>query len=267
MKIKLHKKRLLLAVALCGIIGCQPHPKIIAIDMYGDSTMAACAVSPGAKPQVGCPANYEASPNSSFAYLRRMLTEKFGSQVVVTNLGVGGARLIQVIDGDSEMHGLEIPYAKRLAQSDARIVVENFGINDYGKDLAIFERSLIAFIDETRAAGKIPVVEEPNPIGAPPFDGALDHIVALIDQICAERNVTVIPQYRPIKALPEWHSLLADGIHPGDALYKIKGEEEFSVLGPIVQAALSNRQSVVASIEPPPTVDRLYTHPIANHQQ
>jgi hypothetical protein len=59
-------------------------------------------------------------------------------------------------------------------------------------------------------------------------------MVTVIDDVAQQRGVALIRQYAYIQTLPNWKAMLADGIHPTDALYAIKGQREAAVLGSIV---------------------------------
>jgi lysophospholipase L1-like esterase len=197
-----------------------PAPKAVLIDAEGDSTMCGYRIANG----VGT-CLYDVSPPTVLQYL---LQQKFGTTVAVQNNGAPGTIINQDLNGSSIA-----PLATRLASSTARIVEENFGLNDaVNSTPAQFRVDLNAWIDTVQAMGKTPVLEEPNPTSfASP---ALDAIVAVIDDVAQQRGVALVRQYANIRTLPNWQAMLTDGVHPNDQLYAIKAQREAEVLMPIV---------------------------------
>lgn len=154
----------------------------------------------------------------------------------VWNDGVPGATL------HDELNGLAPYYTKslqqRLAADPSQIVIENFGINDASRtDPATFKSDLNAWIDAVRAAGKTPVLEEPNPICT---DDAtkLQPLVVIVDQVAIAKGVPLVQQYAYISGMDGWQSMLVDCVHPEAALYKLKAEREYAIVQPIVDGLL-----------------------------
>jgi lysophospholipase L1-like esterase len=193
---------------------------VIAIDAEGDSTMCGYRITNGigvCRPAVAPP-----------TVLQGLLQQKFGNTVTVQGNGVPGTIINQDLNGSSIA-----PLATRLAASSAKIVLEDFGINDSARATPLsFRADLNVWIDTVQAMGKIPVLEEPNPTSF--TNPALDQIVAVIDDVAQLRSIALVQQYSYIKSLPDWQTMLADGVHPTDALYAIKGQREAVVLEPIV---------------------------------
>lgn len=202
----------------------KPAPKPVTIDAEGDSTMLGA--------EVGAPNGV--TPNSAPAVLQNLLQAKYGSGVTVENRGVHSAAAFHSLQGIAPYYST--PFANRIGQDAAQIVIENYAINDsrlrttdqYGADLT-------AWINAVKAAGKTPVLEEPHPVCDPNTQN-LDGYVAMIRVVAQQTGVTLIPQYDYIKSLPNWQSMLGDCLHPNDALYAIKAQREADVLGPIVAA-------------------------------
>lgn len=163
------------------------------------------------------------------AVLQRLLQATLGPTVTVQNNGVGGSILNGQLNG-----GHFLPLATRLATSPAGIVLENSGLNEGRATRAQLRIDLNDWVDTVRAFGKIPVIEEPNPSSYP--NPVLDEIVAIIDDVAAQRNVVLIKQYDYIKSLPNYQAMLPDGIHPTPELYAIKAQREYDVLLPIVRS-------------------------------
>jgi len=195
-------------------------PKSVVVYAEGDSTMCGYRINDGSGTCL-----YNVSPPT---VMQNLLQQKFGATVTVQNNGVPGTIINQDLNGSSIA-----PLATRLAASAAIPVLENFGLNDAVKSSpAQFRIDLNAWIDTVQAMGKIPVLEEPNPTGfASP---ALDAIVAVIDDVSHQRGVALVRQYDYIQTLPNWQTMLTDGVHPNDQLYAIKAQREAEVLAPIV---------------------------------
>ncbi len=153
----------------------------------------------------------------------------------VENNGSPGTTVAQNLAG----HVLA-PLATRLATDSSRIVIENFAINDCTVEtVQQFHDDLTQWVNVVRSMGKIPVLEEPNPVTRAGFD-ALPSFVAMVNQVATEQDVTVIQQYAYIQSLPEWQAMLTDGVHPNDALYAIKGHREAQAIAPLLPTLQSS---------------------------
>lgn len=209
----------------------QPK-KTVTVDMEGDSTIFGLEYANGAISQT--------SKNPP-ALVQAILIDKFGSvaQTVVQNNGVSGTHISQRINGI-------LPYRERLSDSlvssAAQIVLGNWAINDRlessNESPAEFQNYVMQFVMQVRAAGKIPVLEEPNPVV-----GAVDltPYVTAIDNVAQQMNVPLVTQYNYILSLPNWKSMLTDGIHPNDDLYALKAYREATVIVPIVAQIVSGQ--------------------------
>lgn len=195
----------------------------IVIDAEGDSTMFGLQTVNG---------TYVQSARPVPALVQAQLRQWFGPDVAVNANGVSGAKL------DDELKGINkytTPLSLRLAASRARIVVENFGINDTLLSAETYRANLIQFVDTVRASGKLPVLEEPNPVCA--GNGTLDQLVAILDQVAVEKAVPLVKQYDAVKALPNWQAMLTDCVHPNDALYAFKAGREAEALAQVIRSA------------------------------
>jgi lysophospholipase L1-like esterase len=117
--------------------------------------------------------------------------------------------------------------------SRARIVIENFGINDAYLPAEEYRGNLRQFVDAVRASGKLPVLEEPNPVCV--GHESLDGLVGILNEVAREKSVPLVKQYEAIKALPGWQAMLTDCVHPGDALYAFKAAREAEVLAQVIR--------------------------------
>jgi lysophospholipase L1-like esterase len=194
----------------------------IVIDAEGDSTMFGLETVKGVFVQSAPP-----PPVLVQARLRAL----FGPGITVNGYGSPGANLrVELRGTDNYMTSLK----ERLALSRARIVIENFGINDAFLPAEEYRRNLEEFVDTVRASGKLPVLEEPNPVCV--GHETLDELVAILNQVAREKAVPLVKQYDAIKALPNWQSLLTDCVHPGDALYAVKAARETEVLAQLIRS-------------------------------
>lgn len=222
-----------------GGTGVQPSPQVakppakttVLIEAYGDSTMR------GTQP------DGSVVPNPAPAVMQAALQQNYDDRytITVSNQGVPGTISLQLLNGSDGQH---LPWAQTLANSAANIMLWNFGINDsnyrIGETHAEYRNAMTTFVRTAKAAGKIPVLEEPNPICRSTQDSAnLDDFVAIMRDIAATEGATLITQYDAIKAMPNWQAMLVDCVHPNQALYTIKGQREANVVGPLLSAVSS----------------------------
>lgn len=208
------------------VAAAQPKSiQTVAIDAEGDSTMWGLEKdASGAAFQ---------TKNSAPVVLQSILQGQFSAKIVVNNNGVPSASVADSLNGTAPYYSQ--PIEKRLAASASQIVLENDGINDAQRVTTDqFYSNLTLWVQRVKMAGKTPVLEEPNPItraGSPD----LAPYVAIINQVASVQNVPVVKQFDYIQSLPNWQTMLTDGIHPNDALYAIKAQREAHVLNPIIQ--------------------------------
>ena len=207
-------------------LAASPAPVIaadIVIDAEGDSTMYGLENVDGQSVQSAHPVP---------ALVQAQLRNWFGANVTVNPNGSSGANL------NFELRGTDnysTPLSARLAASRARIVIENFGINDAYLPLETYRANLILFVDTVRASGKLPVLEEPNPVCV--GHETLDQLVGILDTVARDKAVPLVKQYDAIKALPGWQSMLTDCVHPDDALYAFKAGREAEALAQVIRSA------------------------------
>lgn len=165
--------------------------------------------------------------------MQRQLQAKLGNMVTVQNTAKVGATASQSLNGTSPY---AVPLATRLATDDARIVLGDYAVNDsIDTPIETYQANLVAWISAVRAAGKTPVLEEPNPVCSSVVPNVLAFKSAM-DAIASQQGVLLIQQYDYVMSLPNWQSMLqADCIHPTDALYQLKATREVAALEPLVQ--------------------------------
>jgi lysophospholipase L1-like esterase len=194
---------------------------VVAIDAEGDSTMFGLETVNGQFVQAASP-----PPVLVQARLRAL----FGAGVTVNAYGSPGANLRFELQGTDNY---ATPLRDRLAVSRARIVIENFGINDAYLPAEEYRANLQQFVDTVRASGKLPVLEEPNPVCV--GHESLDGLVGILNEVAREKAVPLVKQYDAVKALPNWQAMLPDCVHPGDALYAFKAAREAEVLAQLIR--------------------------------
>ena len=155
--------------------------------------------------------------------------------VAVDNLGMGGTTSVDMMKS----------LAHVIGKSDARIVVENFALNDAGfitRDE--YAENLRTFVKIVQSAGKIAVLEEPNPVCKSDEQAArLDEYVATLRTVANETKVPLIPQYDALKAKSGWQALLRDCIHPGPVIYQLKAEAQIMALKPLLSSQIATAKS------------------------
>ena len=208
--------------------GIQSAQKPVIVWAEGDSTMYGLS-----KDQNGSPFQSSSAPP---VILQQALRQTLGSDaVIVINNGVPSASAQDSLSGTPPYYSQ--PFDIRLAHSDAqlRVVIENYAINDMQKRTpSQFYDDLSLWIQRVRAAGKTPVLEEPNPITRPGLPDPAPY-AAVVRKIGSDTGVPVVEQYDYILSLPNWQSMLVDGVHPTDELYKIKAQREADVLVHVMQ--------------------------------
>jgi lysophospholipase L1-like esterase len=195
----------------------------IVIDAEGDSTMYGLETVGG---------QFVQSAHPVPALVQEQLRVWFGPNVTVNANGSSGANLNFELQGTNNY---STPLSTRLAASRARIVIENFGINDAYLPLETYRANLIRFVDTVRASGKLPVLEEPNPVCV--GHETLDQLVNILNQVATDKAVPLVKQYDAVKALPGWQAMLTDCVHPDDALYAFKAGREAEALAQVIRSA------------------------------
>jgi acyl-CoA thioesterase-1 len=217
-----------------------PLPVTAAVNTWGDSTMVGwMADSAGVFSITQLPS----------IDMQADLQTQFGSGVTVTTNAVGGTTLQEALIGNSALYPQSLVQVL-AAHGEYRVILENYGINDRAATTpAYFEQELTQFIASVEGAGRVPVLEEPNPLCDPskppannvefPGDAQGDPVilpyVQAVDDVAARYGVPLVKTYYLDKQLPNWCALLSDGeVHPGPVLAQYEAKNRAAVLAPIV---------------------------------
>lgn len=197
----------------------------VLIEAYGDSTTLGISCSDGrCGPQ----------PDNAVTYLQDELRAKYGSRVTVANLGVGGTMATQLRDGTGP--GRNGPWQARLAASNAQIVTINYGINEvmHSQTPEQFYEAETDLVKTARALGKVPVLQTSNPMPDGRLNARLAAMAAMTRRVAAEQQVPLVDQYAAISTIAGWKTQMSDGAHPKPELYRVKAQQDFQVIDPIV---------------------------------
>ena len=198
----------------------------VLIEAYGDSTTLGISCIDG---------HCGPRPDNAVSYLQEALRQKYGARVTVTNLGVGGTMASQLRDGTE--HGRGAPWKDRLAASNAQIVTINYGINEvmHNQSPEQFYAAETDLVKTAQALGKLPVLQTSNPMPDGRLNTRLAAMADMTRRVAAEQQVPLVDQYAAISALPDWRSQMSDGAHPKAELYRVKAQQDFQVLDPLVR--------------------------------
>jgi lysophospholipase L1-like esterase len=212
----------------------RAKPAQVLIDAYGDSTTLGITCSDGhCGPQA----------QNAVAFLQDELQARHGERVRVTNYGVGGTMATQLRDGTGNRRAgpsAGLPWQERLAASPAQIVLINYGINEVMQNQTpeAFYAAETALVKTARALGKEPVLQTSNPMPDGRLNARLAAMVAMTRRVAAEQQVPLVDQFAYISNLPDWKTLMSDGAHPKPGLYRLKAEEDFQIVDPLVRRLL-----------------------------
>jgi acyl-CoA thioesterase I len=237
--LRAHKPALTAALALAFIAPADAAQKAAAqatiqIDAYGDSTTLGITCSEGhCGPQ----------PQNEVTYLQDELRTHHGERVRVVNLGIGGTMASQLRDGIGNRRngaGAALPWRERLAASPAQIVLINYGINEVMQNQTPeqFYAAQTALVKTARALGKVPVLQTSNPMPDNRLNARLAAMVAMTRRVAAEQRVPLVDQFAYVSRLPDWETLMSDGAHPKPGLYRLKAEQDYLVVEPLVRRLL-----------------------------
>ncbi len=210
-----------------------PAQRSVVIDAQGDSTIWGFQTSDNFQ-------KHWQTTNNPPALLEKALQAKFGKTITVQNHGHPGAMIGDRMNG---VNGYTLTYAQEVSTNKADIVIVNFALNDAHKSalepVDQYKAYLIDFVAQSRAAGRVVVLEEPNPIDFQINASTIPKYVEAMNEVARELNVPIVHQYHHISAMPNWKALLIDGIHPTDELYWIKAHRQAEVIEPIVARLLT----------------------------
>jgi acyl-CoA thioesterase-1 len=232
----------LLMVAVCGRASADAPaapdghalhanpPTQVVIEAYGDSTTLGISCSAG---------HCSPRPQNAVTHLQEAMHTTYGERVSVVNLGVGGTMAYQLRDGTDRGRG--VPWAQRLAASDAQIVTINYGINEvmHNQTPEQFYEAETALVKAALALGKEPVLQTSNPMPDGRLNARLAAMVAMTRRVAAEQHVPLVDQYAYISSLSDWQSMMSDGAHPKPELYRLKAGQDLRVVDPLVRRLLA----------------------------
>lgn len=216
----------LLVIAAPLMVQAADAPAAVVIAAYGDSTTAGVTSSGGRN---------VISKENEMTYLQQMLQEKYGPDIRIENHGSPGAQVSELINAKES-------WEQRMAQSDASIILINYGINDAhvfsGKNHSHgaespqdFNRILTDLVKTAKAHGKQVVLQQPNPLCGRAEQWNVWPYVYQINAVAREQQVPVVRQYELIKQQKTWNSQMSpDCIHPTKDLYQLKAQQTFALL-------------------------------------
>jgi hypothetical protein len=178
------------------------------------------------------------TPNEQ-ANLQSALQSQFNDTgITVANNATGGtsSSLANEMDG---MDGGGSAEPQRMIASGASIVIQEHMLNDAfgGETVDQYTGYLTQWVEDARAAGLTPVLEESGPV----CDGDHPQLASYVDamnDVGRRLNVPVIHQYSYIQGIAGWQSHLMSCIYPDATLLAAKAQQELIVIAPLVKAAL-----------------------------
>lgn len=219
--------------ALCALVCAaalahadqRAQPDVL-IEAYGDSTTLGISCSDG---------RCGPRPDNAVTYLQDALRAKYGGRVSVVNDGVGGTMATQLRDGTGP--GRNGPWKDRLAASNAQIVTINYGINEvmHNQTPEQFYQAETDLVKTAQALGKLPVLQTSNPMPDGRLNARLAEMAAMTRRVAAEQQVPLVDHYAQITAMADWKTHMSDGAHPKPELYRVKAQQDFQVIDPLVR--------------------------------
>lgn len=225
-------KQLLIACLLFFMAGAS-SAKDILIEAYGDSTTEGWQVINGAS---------VISPNSETKVLERMLQQKYGTGVRISNNGVGGTQASQLLYGADGRHPI---WEEQMKNSVAKIITLNMSLNDayfqsvqtagiLSESPQAYAEILKQLIFIARKYGKEVILYEPNPVCKEPRQSKIQYYVAHMNIVAAETYTPVVGNYYGLMNISGWETMLSDCIHPFDAMYSLKASYELPVISTVI---------------------------------
>lgn len=207
----------------------------VLIEAYGDSTTEGWQLINGVS---------VISQNSETKVLERMLQQKYGSGVRISNQGVGGTQASQLLYGADGKHPI---WEDQMRDSVAKIITLNMSLNDayfqsvpttgiLAESPQAYAEILKQLIFTARKYGKEVVLYEPHPVCKEPRQSKLQYYVAHMNLVAAATSTPIVPHYYGLLNVTGWQSMLSDCVHPLDSMYQLKAEREF----PIISSAIDS---------------------------
>lgn len=205
----------------------------VLIEAYGDSTTEGWQVINGAS---------VISQNSETKVLERMLQQKYGSGVRISNHGVGGTQASQLLYGSDGRHPV---WEEQMKTSVAKIVTLNMSLNDayfqsvptaglLSESPQAYAEILKQMIFTARKYGKEVILYEPNPVCKEPRQSKLQYYVAHMNIVAGQTSTPIVGNYYKLMNIAGWETMLSDCVHPLDSMYKLKAENELPTLSTII---------------------------------
>lgn len=200
---------------------------MLLIEMYGDSTTWGQELVNGEWVQ-------------SASNVPSVLQSKYPTGVTVVNCGIGGLTMPQMVQGAAPATKA---WDATMRDSHANVVTLNFGINDASQTWED-DTNIVYYINQlisiAQAHGKAVVVETSNPINTPQYN-RLSQVSYLIRTVSHQRSLVLADHHAWIQTgIPNWTTLLPDGVHPNAALYNYKADNLYAIMNPLVQSMLAN---------------------------
>lgn len=195
----------------------------VSIEQYGDSTTAGLSFYDG---------KVQPAKKSSVDVIYVSINNRFGPAVSIANFGKSGTCAVQLLTGNGDLPA----WSERVKQSNANIVTFSYGLNDQNschRTPQQFADDLRQLVDLTVSAGKLAILVEPTPSTTPDRQSLADYVGAM-NLVAEEWKIPIIQHYKIWTSLPDWKSLLSDGVHPTEQGYQIKGLTEYQALAPII---------------------------------
>ena len=137
----------------------------------------------------------------------------------IYNRGVSGTNTAQLLAGTD---GRNYAWAEMMRRETVRIVIINHGINDRGYPLETYRANLRELVEVAQKAGKIVMLEEPNPVGETqtPLMTAINFDVPAFEaRRAAMRDLAT---HMGVYFCAQPRVPLEDGIHPTVDGYAVK---------------------------------------------
>jgi lysophospholipase L1-like esterase len=173
----------------------------------------------------------------------QMMADQFNKRDanIVKNLGVGGSTARDALTKKLYGNGT-LNFAQHIAQSKAKYIVCNWGINDNympGSTTATFVADYVELKNIAAAAGKVFIAETSNPLDLKIIDlkAKKEHeekIEQFANALLAaglQHGFEVIDTFHAVRDwFPSYALHLADGIHPNSIMYQFIGEYAYKFL-------------------------------------
>lgn len=223
----------MLVAALFIFVVTSANSADVLIEAYGDSTTEGWQVINGVS---------VISQNSETKVLERMLQQKYGNGVRISNQGVGGTQASQLLYGADGKHPI---WEDQMRDSVAKIITLNMSLNDayfqsvptagiLAESPQAYAEILKQLIFTARKYGKEVVLYEPHPVCKEPRQSKLQYYVAHMNLVAAVTSTPIVPHYYGLLNVPGWQSMLSDCVHPFDSMYQLKAERELPYISAII---------------------------------